>query len=149
IGGRHGEDRLVADHVLDEVAGPRDLFVAACHLPHTRPQPLHLQVDELPRDVALLRDQVGHGRLRRYSPSTSPTCSSASPTPSPSGRRWCAALAGSPTPSSTSAPPVWPTPSTPRSVSDPVTTSACSSSTRPSTSRPWSPATSCAPCRST
>src|SRR5581483_1211256 len=85
IGGAHDEDRLVADDVLDEVAGLSDLLFPAGDLPHARPEALHLEVDELPGDVALLRNQVGHGRLAKYLRSTSPTCSSSLPTPSPTG----------------------------------------------------------------
>src|SRR4029078_6656268 len=87
VGAAHHQDRLVADDVLDEVARVRDLFLPARDLPHARPQPRHLEVDELPGDVALLGDEVAHGRLRPYSRSTSPTCSSWSPTPFPTGKR--------------------------------------------------------------
>jgi hypothetical protein len=41
------EDRLVADRVLQEVAGERDLFFPARDLPDPRPEPLHLEVEEL------------------------------------------------------------------------------------------------------
>ena len=70
----HDEDRLVADRVLDEVARLRELLLAARDLPDARPEPLQLEVEERPRDVALLREEavvtdehrrdvVCHGRI--------------------------------------------------------------------------------------
>src|SRR5205823_5648037 len=54
IVGAYHEHGLVADRVLDEVARIRDLFLATGDLPHARPEPLHLEVEEGLRDVALL-----------------------------------------------------------------------------------------------
>ena len=51
------EDRLVADRVLEVVARLGHLFLAACDLPDPRPQLLHLEIEELPRDVPLLGDE--------------------------------------------------------------------------------------------
>ena len=63
----HDEDRLVADRVLDVVAGRGELLLAAGDLPDARPQPLELEVEELARRVALLRDEpvVAHARPER------------------------------------------------------------------------------------
>jgi len=63
-------------------------------LPHPGPEAFHLQVEELPGGVALLGDESLHGRLEKYLPSTSPTCSSSPPTPSPTARRSSAVSAG-------------------------------------------------------
>ena len=56
----HDDDGFVADRVLDEVADVRDLLLAAGDLPGARPHPLVLEVEELPRQVALLGDQRVH-----------------------------------------------------------------------------------------
>ena len=53
------QDRLVANDVLEVVADIAHLFFAARHLPDPGPQPLHLEVEELLGDVALLRNDVG------------------------------------------------------------------------------------------
>ncbi len=52
----HDDDRLVADGVLEEVAGLGELLFAASHLPHAGPQALHLDVEELTRGVASTGD---------------------------------------------------------------------------------------------
>ena len=49
----HDDDRLVADLVLDPVAGSRDLLQAARHLPDMRPQVLLLELEELAVEIAL------------------------------------------------------------------------------------------------
>src|SRR5581483_2174640 len=51
------EDRLVADDVLDVVADRLQLFLATRDLPHPRPHAVHLEIEELARGVALLRDE--------------------------------------------------------------------------------------------
>ena len=66
--GPHDQDRLVADHVFQEVADAGDLLLAARHLPDVRPELLHLQVEELLRDVALLGDNVGLRGLEQVPP---------------------------------------------------------------------------------
>src|SRR5207245_847507 len=55
--GTHDENRLIADRVLDVRAGLGDLLLAAGHLPHARPEPLHLEIEELARDVTVLGDE--------------------------------------------------------------------------------------------
>ena len=62
----HDEDGLVADRVLEVVTCFGQLLLPAGHLPHARPQLLHLEIEELLRDVPLLGDQpVGPHRHRR------------------------------------------------------------------------------------
>ena len=78
-------------------------------------------------------DPSRSGAVERWN-STSPTSGSAWSTRSPTTRRWCAAIAGSPTPRPTSAPTGSPTISR-RPASGPATTSRCTSTTAPSTSR--------------
>src|SRR4029453_9603763 len=53
------DDRLPPDLVLDVVAGVGDLLLEAGDLPDPRPQLLHLELQEVAREVARPRDQVG------------------------------------------------------------------------------------------
>ena len=50
------QDRLVADRVLEEIAGIGNLLFPACNLPDAGPQAIHLEVEELLRRVASARD---------------------------------------------------------------------------------------------
>ncbi len=71
--GPHDHDRLVADRVLDEVAGRGDLLLAARDLPDPGPQPRLLELGEAAGRVPLLRHEavgpheqgleVGHVRI--------------------------------------------------------------------------------------
>ena len=56
--GAHDDDRLVADRVLEEVAGLGELLLAARDLPDPRPEPLELELGELAGRVALLRHEA-------------------------------------------------------------------------------------------
>jgi hypothetical protein len=79
--GADNQYRLVADLVLDIVADLGDLLFAARDLPDARPQALVLELEELAREVALLRDQsatvVGacssHFRSERHEADPTPT----------------------------------------------------------------------------
>ncbi len=52
------QDRLVTDDVFEKIPHPGDLFFTARHLPHPRPEAVHLQIEEVLGDVAILRDDV-------------------------------------------------------------------------------------------
>ena len=56
--GTHHDDRVVADRVLEERAGPGQLLFATGDLPHARPEPLELELGELTGRVALLRQEA-------------------------------------------------------------------------------------------
>ena len=58
VDGAHDEHRLLADRVLDEIAWIGHLFFTARDLPHAGPQPVHLEVEKCPRDVALLGNEA-------------------------------------------------------------------------------------------
>jgi hypothetical protein len=54
----YDDDRVVADRVLQEGAGPDQLFLTAGDLPYARPEPLELELRELAGRVALLRQEA-------------------------------------------------------------------------------------------
>ncbi len=62
----HHEDRIVRNAILDIITDIGDLLEPAGHLPHPRPQPFVLQLEELPVEIALarnvraIRDREGH-----------------------------------------------------------------------------------------
>ena len=69
------KDRLIADRVFDVVAGRRDLFEPARHLPHVWPQPCPLEVGEPLVVVALGGDETGPAQgVRRVGAGREPWC---------------------------------------------------------------------------